>query len=156
MNAPRLSTLVVFLVALVVMPQSPVLAQSPSASQYVDCSTGEAVEGCSAATVGEAVEKIGENTSRGTDALNDAMHSPTASVPGPVSASPGSASASAGITEPREARPTGGRPDDAGGTSEVKGPVGITVLPETGGAPFAALLAGVSLVASGLMVRRIS
>lgn len=135
---------------------SPAHAQSASASagpddsQYVDCSSGVAVEGCSAATVEDGVKAMGETASQGTAAINDALGSPTTGALASSPPSPGSASASAAPAVSQETAPS----DDS--TDRNEGTPGIEVLPETGGPSPAMLPAGILLVAFGLTARRAS
>ena len=124
---------------------APASAQSsPSASQYQGGGSGYCPPNslCTQSLV-DGADNFSENAERGTDAVNEAMEgaSPAAdasAVSGDASAPPGPASA--------EGSPA---------AYEGGGPVEITVLPETGGAPLAALASGVLLTAFGLMARRI-
>lgn len=149
--------------ALLLLLRAPALGQSPGAAtvQYV----------------GEAPATIADNTSRGTDAVNDALAGPaysSSSASGASASSAASAPAggvSAGGMSPGDAAEvdpaTGssatagsgsvaaGDPEAAGVASE-EGLASITELPETGGPPPAALISGALLVALGLMARRLA
>jgi hypothetical protein len=111
---------------------APATAQSssPSAAQYADCSSSELAEGACAAAldVGDGADTVAENAGQGTDAVNEAMTGAEASA-----ASSASPSAS----------------------PESETVASITRLPETGGAPAAALGSGALLVLLGLAIRRI-
>lgn len=148
MNAARSSKTVLVLVSIVVslylalsLP-GPALAQtSPASGQYV----------------GEGAETFAESAEQGTDAVNDAMAGAASSSASPAAsgeASGGTSVSPAGATSSNDtdgdARAGGGGAADAD-TDEGLG--SIEELPDTGGAPLAALIPGVLLVALGLMVR---
>ena len=134
---------------------APTLAQSsPSASQYEPCPPGSDSDACAASSVDDSVRDVVENAEQGTDAVNDAMDD----------AAEGSASASASpeavlatkIAASPEAAPSPG-PDATQGSEAPGGePGSITELPETGGAPLAALGSGALLMILGLTARRLA
>ena len=130
--------------------QSASASAGPDDSQYVDCSSEAAADGCSAATLGDGVEAMGVTASQGTAATNEALGSPTADVLASSPPSPDSASASAASAASRETTPS----DD--GTDGGEGTPGIEVLPETGGAPLLGLCAGVCLLGCGLLLARLA
>ena len=129
---------------------APTLAQSssPSASQYEPgtCPPGSPGSLC-AQSLADGADDFSENAGPGTDAVNEALGEPEASA-NASSVSPGSvesvASAESSSTE-----------GDAA-SEEGEAPASITKLPETGGAPLAALGSGVLLVAFGLTAHRLA
>ena len=153
----KVASFVVLMATLALVSIPPAHAQSASASaspddsQYVDCSSGVAVDGCTAATIEDGVEAMGETASQGTAAMNGALGSPTAGVLASSPPSPDSASASAASTASGETA----TPSDAG-TSSGEGTPDIEVLPETGGAPLLGLCVGVCLLGSGLLLARLA
>lgn len=126
-------------------PHTPALTQSvPSTCQYEGgpCPTSAEVQ-----DLGDGADAFSENAGPGTDAVNEALGEPEASA-NASSVSPGSvesvASAESSSTE-------GGAASEEG-----EAPASITRLPETGGAPLAALGSGVLLVAFGLTAHRLA
>lgn len=136
MNVPLRLTTALFLVLVMVafVPCAPALAQtSPAEAQYV----------------GESAEDFADNAGPGTDAVNDAM-SGTASSASP-SASDGASASPAGVPSSSDAdggSQTGDDTDTEGGSGS------ITRLPETGGAPLAALGSGILLAVFSLIAYR--
>ena len=128
----------------------PTLAQSssPSASQYEPgtCPPGSPGSLC-AQSVADGADDFSKNAGQGTDAVNEALEKPEASA-NASSVSPGSvepvASAESSSTE-------GGAASEDG-----EAPASITRLPETGGAPLAALGSGILLVTFGLIACRVA
>ena len=123
---------------------APALAQSsPSAAQYQDGGSGCPPSSTTCVqSLADGADDFSENAERGTSAVNEAMADASAADASAVS---GDTSAPAAVSS------------SAGSTAayEDEGPGGITALPETGGASFAALGSGILLVALGLMTRRI-
>lgn len=152
--------------ALLLISPSQALAQgSPADSQYDTC--GSRSVAC-VQYIGDAPETFTDNAGQGTSAVNDALAGPPSSVstsgstapieagpsgPSSTSASPVSASApgdEGGAAEDDAA--TDGRAGGAAG--QAGGLASITELPETGGAPFPVLIAGVLLLSGGLCALR--
>jgi hypothetical protein len=103
--------------------------------------------------VGESPETFAENAGPGTDAVNDAMAGTASSASSSASDEP-SASSPAGAASSSDAdvgTQTGGNGASASEGDEGLG--SITELPETGGAPLAALGSGVLLMILGLTAR---
>ncbi len=123
---------------------TPALAQSsPSAAQYQGGGSGYCPPSSTCIqSLADGADDFSENAERGTGAVNDAMADASAADTSAVS---GDASA------PAAASSSAGSP----AAYEDGGPDGITSLPETGGAPFAALGSGILLAALGLIARRI-
>lgn len=134
------ATLVVVLAMVSLVPCAPAIAQTgPATEQYL----------------GESPETIADNTEPGTDAVNDAM-SGTAPSSATPSASGEAAASPAG--DPSGSEVDGNAQTESGGTASAgtgKGSDSITELPETGGAPLAALGSGLLLALFGLMAHRI-
>lgn len=125
---------------MLVMLCAPALAQSaPSACQY---RPGPCPSGATIQSLDDGADAFAQNGARGTDAVNDAMED----VPSPADAPavPGDASVPAAPAD-SEGSPAG---------YESGGPGGTTVLPETGGAPLAALGSGILLVVFSLIAYR--
>jgi hypothetical protein len=97
--------------------------------------------------VADGADDFSKNAGQGTDAVNEALGEPEASA-NASSVSPGSvepvASAESSSTE-------GGAASEDG-----EAPASITRLPETGGAPLAALGSGILLVTFGLIACRVA
>ncbi len=128
---------------------APTLAQSsPSASQYEPgtCPPGSPGSLC-VQSVADGADDFSKNAGQGTDAVNEALGEPVASA-NASSVSPGSlesaASAESSSTE-------GGAASEDG-----EAPASITSLPETGGAPLAALGSSALLVVFGLVASRLA
>lgn len=129
---------------------SPAPAQSsPSASQYQGGGSGHCPSGSICVqSLGDGADTFSGNVGQGTDALNEALE---------VSEASASASSAPAGSVRSAASPTGGSSSTEGGTNEEGAPEGavtITELPETGGAPLAALGSGLLLALLGLMARR--
>ena len=86
----------------------------------------------------DGADDFSKNAGEGADAVNEAMQEPESSP---------SADATAAGSVPPEGGPAGA---EAGGLG------GITSLPETGGAPLAALGSGILLAAFGLIACRVA
>ena len=155
----RLTTALVLVLALVsVVPCTPAPAQTgPTSVQYV----------------GESPETFADNTEPGTDAVNDAMSGSTSSAT--PSASDDASASPAGGTSNSDADRDGNSQTgsvvaaDAGNealeepeasanaaSEEGEAPASITRLPETGGAPLAALGSGLLLATFGLVAVRLA
>ncbi len=122
---------------------APALAQgSPSAAQYQGGGSGNcSSDSLCVQSLGDGADDFSENAEQGTEAVNAAM----------ADASAADASAVSGDTSaPAAASSSAGSP----AAYEDEAPGGITALPETGGASFAALGSGILLAALGLMTRR--
>ena len=122
---------------------APALAQSgPSANQYPSgiggCASTLGID-CAQSVVG-GTSAAANNVGQGTEAVNKAMDGPEGSVAAASAGTPDGAAADRTAAE--EPAADGGR----GGTAS------ITQLPETGGAPAAALGGGALLAALGLLL----
>ena len=134
---------------------APAPAQSsPAASQYQGGGSGYCPPGSLCIqSLGDGADDLSENAEQGTDAVNDAMAGTASSVSSSASeeASAPPASAASGSDADGDSRTES---EGAPGAGTGKGLGSITRLPETGGAPLAALGSGM-LLASGLVLRRI-
>lgn len=123
---------------------APAPAQSvPSAAQYEGGSGYCPPNRMCVQSLGDGADAFSDNADRGTDAVNQAMEEPEASTGASTGAS--AVSVAPASTE-----------SDSGSGEAAVGPGGITQLPETGGAPLAALGSGMLLVTLGLAARGLS
>jgi hypothetical protein len=109
--------------------------------------------------VGESPETFAENAGPGTDAVNDAMAgtASSASSSAPDKPSDEVSAPPAGAASSRDADVSAQTGGNGASVSEADEGLGaITELPETGGAPLAALGSGVLLTILGLTARRLA
>jgi hypothetical protein len=134
----------------------PALAQSsPPAGQYVDCtSAADDVVECVGQSTADGTEAAANNVGQGTDTVNDAMSGTISSSTGTPASARASASPDVAATgSEANAADIASASEESGGKGERGGPASITELPETGGAPLAALGSGVLLTILGLTAR---
>lgn len=147
----RLTTALLLVLAMVAFAPCALAQSSSPAAQYQGGGSGYCPpDSICAQSLNDGADAFSENAGQGTDAVNGALKVSEASADA-SSAPPGSV---------RSAAPaTAGSSSPEGGTNEEgdpEGPGKVTELPETGGAPLAALGSGMLLVTFGLTALRLA